>query len=134
MQNTNRIRYINRFEQSSWRSNIWVSSFSDVKSDSDMSNDSFYALSHLVNSNSSVQDDISDFNQVLEDCTATRNLDRVLSEGVFIEHLCNCNNIDLDWCFIHQKVNCIEPNDKQNDFRFGPLNTIEVPLLKPPKF
>ena len=63
----------------------------------------------------------------------SRNFNEALDESDILDHLCNCNNIDFNWCFIHQKVNNIDLNLKQTHFGFVPLNIIEIPLFKPSK-
>ena len=93
---------------------------------------SLHGGSHLTTS-ISVKDFLGDFSHESVDQTATRDLNRAHDESDIIIHLCNCNNIDFDWCFIHQKVNDIDLSLKQSQFGFVPLNTIEIPLFKPPR-
>ena len=97
-----------------------------------MSNISPCESSHLVTS-ISVKDDSRTFNYEPENQTVSRNFNKALDESDIIDHLCNCNNIDFDWCFIHQKVNNIDLIRKQTHFGFVPLNFIEIPLFKPSK-
>ena len=63
----------------------------------------------------------------------TRNFNEALDESDILDHVCNCNNIVFNWCFIHQKVNNIDLNLKETHFGFVPLNIIEIPLFKPSK-
>ena len=97
-----------------------------------MSNISLYGGSHFTTF-ISIKDVLSDFKHYSVDQTATRDFNKALDESNIIVRLCNCNNMDFDWCFIHQKANDIDFNPKQTQFGFVPLNTIEVPLFKPPE-
>ena len=56
-----------------------------------------------------------------------------LSETDVINHLCNCNDTKLDWCFIHQKAKSIDLETQGTEFGFIPASVIDIPLFRPPK-
>ena len=114
------------------KSEAWDSSFINVHLNLDVPNVSLYGGSQFTTS-ISIKDVLSDFKHDSVAQTATRDFNKALDESNIIVHLYNCNNMDFDWCFIHQKVNDIDLNPKQTQFAFVPLNTMEVPLFKPPE-
>ena len=134
--NTNRLYNTNKYRQDSTvnettcNSNIWGSSFSEENSDLDVSGISLYQESYSTTS-ISIIDGLSDFSQGSVKQDVTKEFNKACNESNIIGHLCNCNNNDFDWCFIHQKVKAIDLNPKQTQFGFVPLNIIEVPLFMP---
>ena len=56
-----------------------------------------------------------------------------LNKSDVIKHLCNCNDVNLGWCFIHQKARSIEPYTQGMEFGFIPSNVIDIPLFRPPR-
>ena len=61
----------------------------------------------------SIIDGLSDFSQGSVNQNVTKDFNKACNESNIIVHLCNCNNNDFDWCFIHQKVKAIDLNPKQ---------------------
>ena len=56
-----------------------------------------------------------------------------VNESDVIKHLCNCDDVNLGWCFIHQKARSIEPYTQGTEFGFIPPNVIDIPLFRPPR-
>ena len=75
----------------------------------------------------------SDVSQVLSSCESTSSFNVALNESDVIKHLCNCNDVNLGWCFIHQKARSIEPYTQGTEFGFIPSNVIDIPLFRPPR-
>ena len=92
--------------------------------------------SHSVNMNDSVVDTYniaSNGSQVFTSCESANSFNEALNETDVIKHLCNSDDTNLDWCFIHQKARSIEPYTQDTDFGFIPVNVIDVPLFRPPR-
>ena len=56
-----------------------------------------------------------------------------LSETYIINHLCNCRDVNMLWCFVHNKVNTenMLSVEKNNNFGFMPHTSIPTPLFLP---
>ena len=92
-------------------------------------------VSHSVNMSNSKTESFNEFSDTcrgMTSFTSTDSFNLALNESDFINQLCNCNDHNLNWCFIHQTARTTVPPTMQSQFGFMAMNQIEVPLFKPP--
>ena len=105
-------------------------------SHSDSPQSSVFGESWFINVSDSIESCISSDSiqaKGFSTCQTTNAFNVALSETDVINHLCNCNDTKLDWCFIHQKAKSIDLETQGTEFGFIPASVIDIPLFRPPK-